>query len=62
MGNCKDAEGEGMRPEGSMPERREGMVPNSFAFHLWEQSLIGLLALGGGAQTLNLEALGDLRA
>lgn len=47
MGNCRDAEGEGVRPEGLMPERREGMAPKSFAFHLWEQSLIGLLALEG---------------
>ena len=47
MGNCRDAEGEGVRPEGLMPERRKGMAPKSFAFHLWEQSLIGLLALEG---------------
>lgn len=61
MGNCKDAEGEGVRAEGLIPERREGMAPNSFAFHLWEQSFNWTVGLGG-AQTLILEALGDLPA
>lgn len=49
-----------MRPEGSMPKRREGMVPNSFAFHLWEQSLIGLLALGGGGPDPEFRGTGRL--
>lgn len=61
MGFCKDAVGEGVRPKGLMPKRREGMAPEFICFPPVGTKLNWTVGLGG-AQTLILEALGDLPA